>query len=56
MDASDRIAIGAYLGKSDVFDRAVADFSIAYADQNETDYATLVQAVRDGRIQAGDDV
>jgi uncharacterized protein (DUF2252 family) len=54
--SSDRIAIGAYLGKSDVFDRAVADFSIAYADQNETDYATLVQAVRDGRIQAGDDV
>jgi uncharacterized protein (DUF2252 family) len=54
--SSDRIAIAAYLGKSDVFDRAVADFSIAYADQNEADYATLVQAVRDGRIQAGDAV
>jgi uncharacterized protein (DUF2252 family) len=54
--SSDRIAIAAYLGKSDVFDRAVADFANAYADQNEADYATLVQAVRDGRIQAGDDV
>jgi len=33
--SGDRIAIAAYLGKSDVFDRAVADFAAAYADQNE---------------------
>jgi uncharacterized protein (DUF2252 family) len=52
--SSDRIAIASYLGKSDVFDRAVADFASAYADRNETDYATLVQAARDGRIQAED--
>jgi len=48
--SGDRIAIASYLGKNDVFDRALAEFSVAYADQNEQDYATLVQAARDGRI------
>jgi uncharacterized protein (DUF2252 family) len=50
--SGDRIAIAAYLGKSDVFDHALAEFAVAYADQNERDYETLVQAVRDGRIKA----
>ena len=50
--SGDRIAIATYLGKGDVFDRAVADFAVVYADQNERDYATLVEAVKDGRIQA----
>ena len=50
--SGDRIALAAYLGKSDAFDRALAEFAVAYADQNEKDYATLVQAVRDGRIKA----
>src|SRR6478752_4405702 len=49
--SGDRIAIASYLGKNDVFDRAVADFAVAYADQNERDYDALVQAARDGRIQ-----
>jgi uncharacterized protein (DUF2252 family) len=49
--SSDRVAIAAYLGKGRVFDRAVADFSVAYADQNEKDYAALVDAVKDGRIK-----
>ena len=48
----DRIAIGAYLGPGEVFDRAVADFSAVYADQNERDHETLVQAVKSGRIPA----
>ena len=39
------------LGKSDVFDRALADFAVTYADQNERDYASLTEAVRDGRIK-----
>jgi hypothetical protein len=34
---SDRIAIGAYLGKGESFDRAIADFSERYPDQNERD-------------------
>ena len=48
----DRIAISAYLGNSDVFDRAIADFSAAYADQNERDYQALVDAVDSGRLVA----
>jgi hypothetical protein len=47
----DRIAIGAYLGSGDTFDRAIAEFSEAYADQNERDYDALVQAEKDGRIE-----
>ena len=39
-----------YLGGSDVFDQALAEFSEAYADQNERDYAALVQAEKDGRV------
>jgi uncharacterized protein (DUF2252 family) len=50
--SGDRIALASYLGKSDVFDRALADFASAYADLNERDHAALVQAVRDGRIEA----
>jgi uncharacterized protein (DUF2252 family) len=49
--SGDRIAIASYLGKNDVFDRAIAEFAVAYADQNERDFDTLVQAARDGRIQ-----
>jgi len=49
--SGDRIAIASYLGKNDVFDRSIAEFAVAYADQNERDYDALVQAARDGRIQ-----
>ena len=48
--SGDRIAIASYLGGSDAFDRAIAEFSEAYADQNERDYDALVQAEKDGRI------
>ena len=50
--SGDRIAIASYLGNSDVFDRAIADFSSAYGDQNERDYQALVQAVDSGRVTA----
>jgi hypothetical protein len=36
-----------------VFDRAIADFSVIYADQNERDYEALAQAVKAGRVPAG---
>ena len=49
--SGDRIAIASYLGKADVFDRAVAEFSRAYADQNDKDHAALRQAADDGRIK-----
>ncbi|MFC8600465.1 DUF2252 family protein, partial [Isoptericola sp. NPDC057191] len=44
----------AYLGRSDVFDRAVADFAAAYADQNERDYARFLDAVSSGRLEAAE--
>ncbi|MFI5010196.1 MAG: DUF2252 domain-containing protein [Solirubrobacterales bacterium] len=50
----DRIAIAGYLGKSGVFEEALADFSTAYADQNELDYKELVGAIASGRIEAQD--
>ena len=39
----DRIAIAAYLGHGDAFDRAIADFAVAYADQNERDFDAFAQ-------------
>ena len=50
--SGDRIAIAAYLGKSAAFDRAIVEFSHAYAEQNERDYKALTQAVESGRIAA----
>jgi uncharacterized protein (DUF2252 family) len=50
--SGDRIAIASYLGNSDIFDRAVTKFAAAYADQNERDYQSLVDAVASGRITA----
>jgi uncharacterized protein (DUF2252 family) len=50
--SGDPVAIAAYLGTSDQFDRAVTDFSQRYADQNERDYEAFVGAVRSGRLQA----
>jgi uncharacterized protein (DUF2252 family) len=50
--SGDRIAIAAYLGSSDVFDRAIADFASAYADQNERDYSALAEAAASGRVTA----
>ena len=44
--------ISGYLGKSDSFDKAVAAFSIAHADQNERDHAALKRAIRDGKVEA----
>ncbi|HEX6509161.1 MAG TPA: DUF2252 family protein, partial [Chloroflexota bacterium] len=48
----DRIAMASYLGKGSAFDRAIADFAVPYANQNERDYATFVNAVNAGRIDA----
>ena len=43
--------ISGYLGKSDAFDKAIAAFAIAYADQSERDHAVLKKAVRSGRVE-----
>jgi len=49
--SGDRIAIGAYLGKSETFDKAIAAFAETYADQNERDYAALKAAADEGQIE-----
>jgi hypothetical protein len=43
--------ISGYLGKGDTFDEAVADFSIAYADETEKDHEVLMKAVRAGKLE-----
>ena len=48
--SGDRVQIAAYLGKSERFDVAVADFAEAYADQTERDHAVLCAAVKAGRV------
>jgi uncharacterized protein (DUF2252 family) len=50
--SGDAVTIAGYLGSSDVFDRAIADFAEAYADQNERDHAALLEAIATGRLQA----
>jgi uncharacterized protein (DUF2252 family) len=43
--------IGGYLGTNETFDKAIAAFSIAYADQTERDYELLKKAARRGRLK-----
>ena len=50
--SGDAAAIGAYLGKSEAFDVAVAAFAVAYADQTERDHEALRAAVRIGKVPA----
>ncbi len=50
--SGDRIAIAAYLGSSDTFDKAIAEFAAVYADQNDRDHAVLAEAATSGRILA----
>jgi uncharacterized protein (DUF2252 family) len=50
--SGDRVAIAAYLGSGDIFDRAILAFSEAYAEQNDRDYKTLAKAVKTGRVHA----
>ena len=49
--AGDAAMIAGYLGSSDQFDEAIGDYAVAYADQVDRDYKTLVQAVRSGRLK-----
>ena len=50
----DRVEIAAYLGKSAVFDEAIADFAETYADQNDTDYRAFTHAIKSGRLEAAE--
>jgi hypothetical protein len=50
--SGDAAEITGYLGRSEVFDEAVAKFAVAYADQTERDYEQFQAAVKSGRINA----
>jgi uncharacterized protein (DUF2252 family) len=50
--SGDEIALAAYLGNSDVFENAIADFAAAYADQNERDFQAFNAAIASGRLLA----
>ncbi len=41
-----------HLGTGTVFDRAIAEFSVAYAGQNERGYQAFTAAIGDGRLPA----
>jgi hypothetical protein len=49
--SGDAAEISGYIGKSSKFDDAIADFALAYADQNERDYQAMLEAIRAGKIQ-----
>ncbi|MER7818500.1 DUF2252 domain-containing protein [Streptomyces sp. NPDC096153] len=50
--SGERIAIAAYLGASDTFDRAMADFAMAYADRTVEDHQALRAAIESGAVEA----
>lgn len=50
--SGDSIAVAAYLGQNDSFDRAMASFAEAYADQNERDFDSFKKAVKAGKVEA----
>jgi uncharacterized protein (DUF2252 family) len=50
--SGDAAVLSGYMGSSDVFDKAIAQFSIAYADQAERDHKALLKAVKSGRLEA----
>jgi len=53
--SGDAAMLTGYMGKGAAFEEALADFSVAYADQNERDHAALVAAIRSGRVETSAD-
>ena len=54
--SGDPVALAAYMGKKDRFERSITDFSERYADQNERDYQAFAEAIRSGRLAAIENV
>ena len=50
--SGDTAVLAGYMGTGASFESALADFSVAYADQNNRDHAALMDAIRSGRIEA----
>jgi uncharacterized protein (DUF2252 family) len=50
--SGDAAMLSGYMGSSNTFDQAIAEFSLAYADQNEKDHMSFIKAIKSGRIEA----
>jgi hypothetical protein len=50
--SGDTAVLTGYISKITAFEDAIADFSVAYTDQNERDHAALLKAIRSGRVEA----
>jgi uncharacterized protein (DUF2252 family) len=50
----DAARIAGYMGKNSIFDDAIGEFAVAYADQTDRDHATLLKAIRAGRVRAAE--
>jgi uncharacterized protein (DUF2252 family) len=48
--SGDAAKIAGYMGTSSVFDEAICEFAVEYADQNQRDYRAFIKAVREGRL------
>lgn len=48
--SGDPSILSGYMGKSDEFANAIAQFSILYADQNESDYDKMITAIKEGQL------
>ena len=54
--SGDAAKIAGYMGSSSVFDDAISEFAVEYADQNERDYRAFIKAVREGRLKVASDI
>jgi uncharacterized protein (DUF2252 family) len=52
--AGDAVMLSAYMGDDSEFDKAIAEFAIAYADQTKRDWQALLDAIKAGRVSAGE--
>jgi hypothetical protein len=50
--AGDAVTLSGYMGDDSEFDKAIAEFAMAYAGQTEHDWAALLDAIKAGHIDA----
>ena len=54
--SGDAALISGYAGSGQTFDDAIADFAVAYSDQNRADYRRFIKAIRQGRVEVQNDI
>ena len=52
--SGDAVMLSGYMGNDSDFDKALAEFAMAYADQTEHDWRALLDAIETGRVRAGE--